>query len=179
MQTFEKYKAFESFVVRPGTLRDLYSLIDIGNKDLMSVTFLQADWLEKKTYLDHLVEKKHQNMSLWIAEDDDKNIVGWQALLPYERDLHSNKNFAETITYVSDQTYTAWLGNSLLEPALAKAKEEEYDYLLTYIVSTNTFLQHVVEKAGFNRISDLIESGDAKVNTPNFFIYLHSLKPGR
>jgi L-amino acid N-acyltransferase YncA len=165
---------FEPFTIRKGSLKDLYRLFDLYHCDMLKGPEVFSESVEKRVYFDHLLDNEYDEMSLWVAETQSGEILGWQSLVPCESDEELKLNFGECITFVFDDSLIPIVGAGLLASAVGEGKKANLLYLTSYIISSNKALQLVAKEAGFKQVTDF-KVRNSKPIVLKFFLYTHML----
>lgn len=165
---------FEPFIVRKGTLKELYKIIDLYHCDMLRGPDAFSESVEKRVYFEHLLEREYEEMSLWVAENQNGEILGWQSLVPCAADEVLKQYLGECITCVFHKFLIPVVGASLLDRAVQEGRKSNLLYLTSYVISSNAALQQVAKEAGFRQVTDF-EVRNSKLKVLKFLLFTHIL----
>lgn len=100
------------------------------------------------------VAEQDENFKVFLAEDE-RGLLGWQALAPFRSNPAVRHLMAESSTYVSAASGKLGVGRDLILHALRHADHSKLQYVVAYVASTNERTLYSAQKAGFHLVGML------------------------
>jgi phosphinothricin acetyltransferase len=91
----------------------------------------------------------------WVACDQAGEVIGWQALLPFDNNPATCSYVAEWSVYVAGAHARIGVGEALTRHAMKYAREGRLQYLIGLIASWNHRALAMAEKCGWVRVGVL------------------------
>jgi L-amino acid N-acyltransferase YncA len=155
----------DNYTDRPGT--DAYYIRRARLEDLDEV--LQI-WMESQEHpfeqrlnemedyeqaLRKKIERRDSIFQLWLAEDQEGRILGWQSLSPLTSDPITKHLYAESSTYIRSGQGNQGLEKALIAHALAHARRSSLQCVVTIVAESNRVALYTGEELGFSQIGTL------------------------
>jgi L-amino acid N-acyltransferase len=125
------------------------------------------------------IESQDETFQLWLAEDDQGNVLGWQSLSPFTNSPIVKRLYAESSTYICPNQRVRGLGKTLVAYALAQARLSSLQYVIAFVVESNTAALRIGEQLGFAQLG-ILPSPVRSPKIPSLVILAYEVPaPGR
>lgn len=159
-------------MIRQAEERDVTAVIRIwqeGVDKAIGRPALDVDHLED--FFNERIVIAHPPFGFWVACDDQKVVVGWQALLPFDNNPATRSFLAEASTYVARASARSGIGEALIRHTMAHASTGTLQYVLGFISSENAGAQAMIMKCGWSRVGEMPSTSKAPA-TPRIDVYV-------
>lgn len=132
---------------------DLERILDIWKQSAeiavgRPIEKINADYL-KRFFHERIFMSKP--FGFWVAENEGE-VVGWQALLPFDNNPVMRGYNAESSTYVSNDFLYRGVGETLIRYAMCQAQETDLQYIFGFISFENPAALSMVKKCGWEAV---------------------------
>lgn len=86
---------------------------------------------------------------IWVAVDEQGEVIGWEYLMPFENNPAVRHLTAEFSIYLSPAHRGQGIGTALLRMAIGHARHTPLQFIVGYVSAENSAMQAVCEKLGF------------------------------
>lgn len=90
--------------------------------------------------------------NFWVAEDEERQIVGWQSLVKFSNNPFRQTTYAESSTYIAKGTRLKGLGKTLLDHAVKQAEQSSLEYIIAFIAEKNAAARKMAQDVGWMEI---------------------------
>lgn len=137
-------------VVRGARESDLKAILAIYNQGIEDRIATLETEIKDSSYMTEWF-KKHQNRYSVVVAEEERNIIGWASLNPYNN-RSAYDGVADISVYISRESRGRGVGGKLLSTLEAKAKENNFHKLVLFTFPFNGLGQGLYKKMGFREV---------------------------
>jgi L-amino acid N-acyltransferase YncA len=112
----------------------------------------QIEYNDYTLYFREMILSQSNRFKVWVAEDYNKQILGWQALMPCRINPVLRNQIAESSTYTKRHSGIAHLGRLLLSNAIEHARSCQINCIVGFISRENRASFLMVKALGFQKV---------------------------
>lgn len=156
-----------SISIRAATSTDLPSIVAIYNQAILKKG-QTADLDEQKVEDKMAWFESHspERYPIFVATQDDR-VVGWASLSPYREGRKALMRTAELSLYLDEHYIGKGIGSTLMQQALADAKQLNYTNIIAVIIASNEKSIGLFTKFNFTLwglLPGIVEIGEQRLN---------------
>jgi L-amino acid N-acyltransferase YncA/protein-tyrosine-phosphatase len=144
--------------VRIGIEPDLDAIRRIFNEGIEDRVATLDDTPKSAAEMETWWDEHDERYSIFVAQDDSANVVGWASLNPY---LHrcTYQGVADLSVYVSRDHRGTGVGSALLAALEKHAKERDFRKIVLFALASNANGQGLYRKLGYREVGVFREQG--------------------
>lgn len=140
----------EAAVVREARESDLKAILAIYNQGIEDRIATLETEIKDSSYMKEWF-KQHQNRYSVVVAEEERNIIGWASLNPYNN-RSAYDGVADISVYISRESRGRGVGGKLLSALDDKARENNFHKLVLFTFPFNGLGQGLYKKMGFREV---------------------------
>lgn len=165
---------FSERKVRTANQADVDAIVNIWKTGIKEAIGIPSDIDDEKVY--EYFYKKIQEQSVpfnvWVAvHDTDDSILGWQSLSPIINSPAVHDLWAESSTYVREDTQKHGVAEALVRYAIEEARNSLLEYVVALVPIPNYHVIKLAERIGFLDLGTIQKSRKSESSQGYHFLY--------
>jgi len=142
----------ENYTIRQATLDDVTEVARVWAEGSMASLGFSISPSDYEEHFAKRIASQTEEFKLWIAEDSDGSVLGWQSLLPTRNNPAIVDFMAESSTYVSARNKAKGVGTNVMQHALKYAERTRLQWVIGWVLQSNVPMLRICDSLGWQRV---------------------------
>jgi L-amino acid N-acyltransferase YncA len=159
---------------RPDELDEIYAIWKAGMEQ-HGYEIDPARRAKYIAYLNGMMQSQDEVFKFWVAEAENGEIAGWQALMPYGNNPFSRELGGESSTYVRPSLQAGGVAHILLYHVIAHAKTTSLHHVVAFVAEDNKAVEQIGGKLGGWQRVGVIPPSPKPPRRPGMVLHINML----